>query len=193
LLKFSDKNNQALIKIIFCVDLGPNRAISPYLAPHKAFGVFCRKLSMDKDQFHLSREKHLDHMARVVPFIVMGYALHSYVLLKITPKGFGSQGLVFLGVMLAVMIAALIVYDVTHKVQFDKSTLTISMKWGQYQRVIHYPDIASIEVRDPGESFSTLIFRLQSGKKIRFYFVDDAQKIKEWIDEKKLTPLSRAA
>lgn len=134
------------------------------------------------DRFDLSREKHLDHMVKVVPFIVFCYAIQSFAILKVSPGEFSSISLSILGGFLACMISAFITYDLKHQVSFHHDHF--EMKFFMNHKTVHYDDIWSIEIKDPGQSFSTITFVTQDGK-MSFFFVDDAEKIKKFIESRK--------
>jgi hypothetical protein len=146
-----------------------------------------------ENDFSVTREKHLDHMVRVVPFIVVAYAIQCYLIMRAGPAEFSVNGLFFLGACLTLMITGFIVYDLTHVVTFEADNLTISMSWLGYKEAVSYQNITQIEVSDPGQSFSTLILKTSSGKKYGFYFIDDADKIKSWLEQKRLPELRVAA
>ena len=146
-----------------------------------------------KTEFRLTREKHLDHMVRVVPFIVTGYAIQCYIIMQMGPVDFAVNGLLFLGACLAMMIVAFITYDLTHIVTCHDEDLSISVSWLSVNQSLRYHDIIRIEVSEPGQSFSTLKLTTKSGKKYDFYFIDDADKIKKWIEQKTSYELQSAA
>lgn len=146
-----------------------------------------------QNDFAVSREKHLDHMVRVVPFIVTAYAIQCYFIMQAEPAEFSVNALFFLGTCLTLMISGFIVYDLTHVVKFHDEDLTISVAWLGHKKTISYQDLEHIEVADPGQSFSTLIIKTRSGKKYGFYFIDDADKIKSWLEQKRLPELRAAA
>ena len=139
--------------------------------------------------FKLTREKHLDHMVRVVPFIVMCYAIQSYIILKLSPTEFSSITLSVLGGFIASMILCFVTYDLKHEVFFHEDKM--SCHFFHTHHSIRYQDIYEVEVKEPGERFTTVILSTSEGK-FSFYFVDDAQKIKEFIEAKKY-PEARAA
>jgi hypothetical protein len=149
--------------------------------------------SMTTPEFCISREKHLDHMVRVVPFIVTAYAIQCYFILQMDSQEFGVNGLFVLGGMLIAMISAFITYDLTHAVIFHEHSLTISINWLGYKKEIFYQDIISVEITEPGQSFSTLQLKMKSGKKFGFYFIDEADKIKQWIEQKRTPEMQVAA
>jgi len=138
----------------------------------------------------MTREKHLDHMVRVVPFIVLCYAIQCYVIYQMAPDEFSTLGLTVLGGFLAFMVGAFIIYDLKHKVEFQADGVSISFLGSH--KLISYEDIWSVEIKDPGENFSTMVMTGQD-QKHTFYFVDDAEKIKKWIEEKKQDQLLEAA
>jgi hypothetical protein len=139
--------------------------------------------------FHITREKHLDHMVRVVPFIVFCYAIQCYVIYSMAPNGFSTMSLSILGGVLALMIGGFITYDLKHQVIFLEDKLKISFLGSE--ETIAYADIWEIEVSDPGQSFATLSFKSKH-KKFKFYFIDQADLAQAWLEEKK-QPKTKAA
>ncbi len=148
---------------------------------------------MTNSEFCVTREKHLDHMVKVVPFIVCAYAIQCYFITKIGPVGFVVDGLFFLGGCLVMMIAGFITYDLTHVVTFQEDTFTVSIKWLYYQKSYAYQDLSMIEVSEAGQTFATITLTTHSGKKFGFYFVDEADKIKAWLEKKRIPELQAAA
>lgn len=141
------------------------------------------------DCFNITREKHLDHMVRVVPFIVFCYAIQCFALMRMSPGEFTSTSLSILGGFLVCMISAFITYDLKHRVTFSESHLEVNFL--HHHRLINYDDIWSVELSDPGQSFSTLTLHSKHGK-VSFFFVDDAEKIKKFIESKKHMDLMAA-
>ncbi|MFP5387366.1 MAG: hypothetical protein ACLGHN_14910 [Bacteriovoracia bacterium] len=132
--------------------------------------------------FNITREKHLDHMVKVVPFIVFCYAIQSFLIMKIDPGPFATISLSVLGGFLALMITAFVTYDLKHQVFVSESHLEIKFLF--YQRKITFEEITELTVMEPGQSFSNLVIKTHHGK-YTFYFIDDAEKLKTWIQEKK--------
>jgi hypothetical protein len=129
----------------------------------------------------LTREKHLDHMVKVVPFIVFGYAAQSFVVLQISPNEFSSTCLTVLGSLLTVMIAAFITYDLKHSVKLGERELAISFLG--FRKSVKYTEILTVEIQEPSQRFSNLTI-YTSQKKYIFYFIDDADKIKDCLEQK---------
>jgi hypothetical protein len=148
---------------------------------------------MTNSEFYVTREKHLDHMVRVVPFIVCAYAIQCYFITRIETIDFAVNGLFFLGGCLVSMIAGFITYDLTHVVKFENETFSVSVKWLHYNKTYAYQDLTSIEISEAGQSFATLTLTTNSGKKMGFYFIDEPDKIKAWLEEKRVPELQAAA
>ena len=140
--------------------------------------------------FVVSRENHLDHMVKVVPLIVLGYALQCYFILNAGHTAFATNCLLGLAVGLGLMIVGFITYDLKHHVKFSSDSLEMSFLGST--KMISYQDITHIEVSHEGQSFTTLTLTIMSGRKYRMVFIDNADKIKAWLLEQK-TPLAKAA
>lgn len=144
-------------------------------------------------KFCITREKHLDHMVKVVPIIVVGYAIQCYFIVSMGPVQFAVDSLMFLGGCLGMMIAGFITYDLKHKVEFFDDHLEIHFGLFNYQSSLTYHDIKSVSVSEKEQSFATLTVLSRNGKKFGFYFIDDADKIKQWLEEKRSPELGLAA
>jgi len=142
-----------------------------------------------EELFHITREKHLDHMVKVVPFILCFYSIQCFVILQIGVGGISSSGLSIMGVLLALMVTMLVTYDLKQKAWLEEERICLEL-FG-FRKVIHYKDIQSILINDPGQSFSSLEILMTKGR-VTLYFVDDAEKIKKWIEDKK-SPMAKAA
>lgn len=128
-----------------------------------------------KTPYQVTREKHLDHMVKVVPLIFLGYAIQVFFLSKMKTV-LGPGAIVFLGVSLASMISLFILHDLKHHVSLFEDHLEIKFFW--MKKEILYREIERIEVSNPGESFSHLkIFH--AGKKTRLLFIDEAEAVRE--------------
>ena len=136
---------------------------------------------MKGEEFQITREKHLDHMVKVVPFILAFYGIQCFLILQIGVGGITSTGLSAMGVLLALMISLLVTYDLKHKVWLKEGSLNI--EFFGYGKEIDYKSIQSMVINDPGQSFSSIDFLTPKGK-VTLYFVDDAEKVKKWIEDK---------
>lgn len=140
---------------------------------------------MKTGKWYLTREKHLDHMVRVVPFIVFCYAVQCFMIMKISPGEFSQTSLMVLGGFLAMMIGGFISYDLKHTVELSENELCI--RFFSSHKTVKYEDIWEVLVSEPGQSFATVTLKTQSGN-FSFYFIDDAEKVKAWLEEKRKLP-----
>ncbi len=137
----------------------------------------------------ITREKHLDHMVRIVPLIVMGYAIQCYIISGMeTP--IGSTSLIVLGGLLCMMIAGFVTYDIKHQVVLSDQGLEIS--FFHWKRSIPYSQVYTVTNSSPETHFSTITILCEK-KKLRFYFVDDAAKFCKTIEEKRFPKQEKAA
>lgn len=136
---------------------------------------------MEKEELHITREKHLDHLVKVTPLIVLGYALQCYILMNMK-SSLGSMPLMILGIALVMLIGGFVLYDLKHQIKLDQSNLAIS--FFAYHKVIPFQEIHRIHLSESTHSFSILMLETHTQGKIRLYFIDDAHKIKQWIDSK---------
>ncbi|MFL5785954.1 MAG: hypothetical protein ACJ76H_15150 [Bacteriovoracaceae bacterium] len=139
--------------------------------------------------FQLTREKHLDHMVKVVPFIVLMFGVQGYVLTKIH-EGFGGGAIIFLAVCLVSMITAFITYDVKHQVHFMEDYLEV--KFLGLHKKVFYADITAVHVSESNQSFASVQIRTKSDKHT-FLFVDDADGIKNFLESRKTQEMKAAA
>jgi hypothetical protein len=137
----------------------------------------------------LTREKHLDHMVRVVPIIVLGYAIQGYII-KGMDTPIGGTCLMVLGGLLVSMIIGFITYDVKHTIELQDSQIEI--QFFHWKKVIHYQDILTVENTSPQHHFGTITLKTTKGTQ-RFYFVDKAEKVKELLNKKREVPSEKLA
>lgn len=139
--------------------------------------------------FSLTREKHLDHMVKVVPFLVLMFGIQSYILTKIH-EGLGGPAIFVLAGCLITMITAFILYDVKHQVLFNEADFEI--KFLGLSKKISYSEVLSVHVSESQQTFASVQIRTLQGKHT-FYFVDDADTIKAFLDSQKDPEIKAAA
>lgn len=131
----------------------------------------------------ITREKHLDHMVKIVPFIAMVYLMQCYFFTKLNLEMMGQDAMLLMGICMAGMIVAILTYNLKHKVFFYHDYLEIEFL--SFKQKINYSEITSIKVPEEDLNFSTLTLTLKSKDSYHIYFVDEAKKIKSWLEEQK--------
>lgn len=142
-----------------------------------------------KPPFSITREKHLDHMVRVVPLIALMFGVQGYILMKIH-EGLGGAAIFVLAGCLISLITAFITYDVKHQVTFFEGHL--EMKFMGLKKSISYSDITAVFVSEAGQTFASVHLKTTTGKHT-FFFVDDADAIKAFLESCKSQDLKAAA
>jgi hypothetical protein len=129
---------------------------------------------MDKSSpYKATREKHLDHMVKVVPLLFLGFAIQAYFLSSMN-TALGSNAIIFLGFALSSMIGLFVCHDLKHQVTIFEDRLEIQFFF--YKKNIPLSSIDQVFITHPEESFSNLVI-FQGNKKTRIFFVDEAEKI----------------
>lgn len=129
----------------------------------------------------LTREKHLDHMVKVVPFIFLCYGIQSFTLYKIGYSAITGPTLLFLGVALAALTGLFTLYDLKHELELHDEHFTVKFLW--YKKEVPYNTILNIDVHESEKTFCKLkISTLKS--KHTFYFVDNGEEMKGWLEKR---------
>ena len=123
-------------------------------------------------------------MTRVVPFIVMCYGIQSYVVWSISPTEFSKVSLFVLGCFIAAMVGAFVTYDLNHKVKVYSDHLIITFL--HLQKTVYFHEIVSLKADGPKDNFSSLILKTRTSTH-RFYFIDDADKVKKMIEDNSIS------
>jgi hypothetical protein len=131
----------------------------------------------EKKTFKITREKHMDHMVKVVPFIAFIYAAQSYLLWNLDGP-INSTSLLVLGCLLGTMIGLFLLYDLKHSCELYDQHLEIYFLGRK--KTIFFQDILEIHITDPAEAFGSVILKCKQGR-TKLYFVDDIEKVKDWI------------
>lgn len=121
----------------------------------------------------LTREKHLNHLVRVVPLLSLAYGIQSYLMMKWShgdPTGFLVLAL---GVCLALSVMAMTTYDQRHQVFFDQDGFRVrpalGWAWRRYQR----SDVKTVEIEGGEDEFQNVTVHFHQGRSLVFRFVDN--------------------
>lgn len=140
----------------------------------------------------LSRENHLNHMVNVVPILALAYGIQSYLFLHWNQTPQTGSILLLLGATLAMAVISLVGYDLCHQVDFHENHMTVHFN-GYFKKNYLYDEIDKINFQADENTFTHLSLELYSHKKLHFYFVDNAQEIKEYIEYAKSNHFRKVA
>ncbi len=146
---------------------------------------------MEKN-YTITREKHLDHLVRVVPILCLAYGIQSFMMMNYAQGGATGVLVFLLGVSLALSVVALVTYDHKHHVAWSEDSFEVKAPWSFAVTTVARESIQSIDVVGSPEEFQTVIVKLHDRRQFTFYFTDNGLEFKAAM-EKKATELSRAA
>jgi len=92
-----------------------------------------------------------------------------------------------LGSMLLTMMGVFLNYDLHHKVKIFENHLSVRYPLLLVNKIINIHEIEDIIVAQPGAPFSNVLLKLNNGKSITFYFVDEAENVARLIISKQIT------
>lgn len=131
----------------------------------------------------ITREKHLDHLVRVVPLLCLAYGIQSYMMMSYA-RGGATGALVFLlGVSLALSVVALVTYDHRHHVAWDEKTFEVQAPWSFKSTTVSRDSIKNIDVIGGPEEFQTVHVTLHDRRRFVFYFTDNGLDFKACMEK----------
>jgi hypothetical protein len=136
---------------------------------------------MNENFLTITREKHLDHLVRVVPFIVLAYGIQCYLLTHLNAP-LGPNTLLILGFAISLMVTGFITYDVRQKTILHENFLSATFLGRK--KIISFKDIELVAISEETDSFGFVTIHY-ADKKFNLYFVDEPQKIKRWIESRR--------
>jgi hypothetical protein len=144
------------------------------------------------DNQNLTREKHLDHLVRVVPLLSLAYGIQSYLMMSYAKGGSTGTLVMFLGLSLAFSVLALVTYDYRHKVTWNGTEFHVKAPWSLEFKTIGREQVVGIEIIGAPEEFQTVIIKLKNKQRFIFYFVDNGHEFKASMEEKMIDQKSAA-
>lgn len=139
----------------------------------------------------LTREKHLNHLVRVVPLLCLAYGIQSYMMMSFAQGGPTGTLILILGLSLALSVMGLVTYDNHHKVSWQDNQFFVKAPWSFSAKEYLKSEIHSVEVIGEEDEFQTVLIQLKNKKRMTFYFVDNGHEFKKFVEFQE--ELSRAA
>lgn len=123
-------------------------------------------------------------MVRIMPLLVLMYALQCFVTVSFGLFGAVSEFIFAIGGCLILMVCGFYVYNLKHKVDFHEEHFEVSFLGAH--REIPYQNIFMVEVDgQEQDNFSTLVVTCKDLKQLKFYLIDDAFKIRDFLQDKR--------
>lgn len=135
-----------------------------------------------KDCQYLTREKHLDHLVRVVPLLALAYGIQGYLMMSWSEGGPTGMLVLSLGVSLALSVMLMVGYDLRHQVNFDGNGFRVKAPWLWGLKEKSWELVKSVEVIGNDDEFQTVIVKLHKRGSFTFYFVDNGHQFKQTFE-----------
>lgn len=160
------------------------------------FGV-SRKAFMNNPIHSITREFHLDHLTRLMPFFTLIYIFQCFLLKSILSNVETGNLLFVTGISLAVMIASIYTYDVQHKVDIFEDYIVVRFPLLHNFKVFYIKDIVEIHMADEdllqsatheqkmSLPMSTISVHFNNGEKLNMYFVDSPFYLKTLLEKQR--------
>lgn len=132
----------------------------------------------------ISREKHLQYMVKLVPFLIGAIALQSFVYYRYFPSHLAQDITIFLTIGMALILAFFMAHNHFHQVEFKENFLEIRIKPFKYQEEILYRNIISYEITPTRHGFATVKLTTKDGQAIKIFYMDDAENFIHGIKKK---------
>lgn len=132
----------------------------------------------------LTREKHLNHLVRVVPLLCLAYGVQSYMMMSYAAGGPTGTLVLLLGISLAMSVIALVTYDNHHVVTWTDDGFSLRAPWTFGAKSVTRADIHAVDVIGEPDEFQTVIVQLKDQRRLRFYFVDNGHEFKQFMEAK---------
>ncbi len=138
---------------------------------------------MEKAIARLGRQNHMNNLISKLPLLTVVYGLQCFMITKLE-LGINLGEFAFLMAMtLILFVGGLFVYDNYQHVLLYSDHILIYFEPLNTAQRIKYQDIAEIITPTDECDFSSIVFKLTSGKQVVIHFVDYPLQVKHVINE----------
>lgn len=130
----------------------------------------------------LTREKHLNHLVRVVPLLALAYGIQGYMMMSWAEEGPTGLLVLSLGFSLAISVMCMVGYDQRHQVSFNGEGFQVKAPWlfGKHHKT--WDMVKEIEIIGTEDEFQTVTVKLHKKGSYTFYFVDNGYELKKQFE-----------
>ncbi len=132
----------------------------------------------------MTREKHLQYMVKLVPYLIGAIVLQSYLYFQFFPRDLAHDITVFLSIGVAIILAGFCAHDHFHQVTIRENYLEIAVRPLKYQEEILYRNITAYEIIPTKHGFSSVKLFLRDGNAVKIHYLDDADRFIHIIKKK---------
>ena len=137
---------------------------------------------MEKAIARISRENHLSHLTKTLPFISIVFVIQCLLIKHFSPTiNLGDYAL-YLASGLVLFVVSMVYYDNNHHVIIYPDHLLVYFGLMGTNRKVYYNDIEKVVGPEQECHFSTIVLKLKDKEHMSFYFVDYPMQVKALID-----------
>jgi hypothetical protein len=135
----------------------------------------------------MTREKHLDYMVKMAPFLFFAVVIQIFVYAQFFEPVLIREIGIFLSVGSALILAGFYAHDYFHQVLFQPNYLEIRVSPLRYREEILYRNITGYELKNSKHGFGNVTLHLKEGHKVNIYYLDDTEGFVHQIKRKQNT------
>lgn len=123
----------------------------------------------------MTREKHLDYMVKMAPFLFFAVVIQIFVYAQFFEPILARDISIFLSVGTALILAAFYAHDHFHQVLFQPNYLEIRVNPLKYREEILYRNIIGYEITHHPRGFSNVKLLIKNGDPVKLYYIDNGE------------------
>ena len=132
----------------------------------------------------MTREKHLDYMVKMAPFLFLAVVAQIFIYAHFFEPILAKEISIFLSVGTSLILGAFYAHDHFHQVLLQPNYLEIQVKPFKYREEILYRNIVGYEITRHPKGFSNIKLMVKNGAPIRLYYVDDGDEFIHTLKKK---------
>lgn len=142
----------------------------------------------------LTREKHLNHLVRVVPLLTLAYGIQGYLMMHWS-EGAEATGVMVLalGFSLALSVMGMVTYDQRHQVQWGAEGFEVKAPWLLKNFLCSWQEVEDVLIVGEKDEFQTVVVKLKGRIGRTFYFVDNGHEFKVQFEMSREAVVAKAA
>lgn len=132
----------------------------------------------------ITREKYGQFVMRLIPFLVISYFFQAYLYLRFAPSSISYDVVSLLGFALVGLLIYHGVFEHYHKIILHSNYLEIQFTPLKLLKSYSYREIVDVVVENKLKFYQHVLIHLEDGSKLKLAYVDDAEKIKNFLLER---------
>jgi hypothetical protein len=134
----------------------------------------------------MTREKHLDYMVKMAPFLLAAVVIQSYIYSRFFEPALARDIGILLAIGTSLILGAFYAHDHFHQVLLKDNYLHIQVKPLKYQEEILYRNITGYQVKNSRHGYGNVTLHLKEGHSVNIYYLDDVEGFIQTIKKKQV-------